>query len=188
MGSIGNHFRSKAVINNVLPSLTGPKVIDIGAGSCHIAKMLASKFKLDVTAVDVVDHNITDFALNIYDGKKLPYADKSFDVGLLIFVLHHAPDASKLIEESSRVSKRLIIVEDLPGNRIEIAVWKRLDYLFNHAQHSDIDVAHKTMSISEWKDLFNKKGLKVIKIKKFRSLFTTGLTYPHVVFVLEPKN
>lgn len=189
MESVVNHFRSKAIINAVFPFIKDKKakVLDIGAGSCHLAKTLTQNHGLGVSAVDVVDHNLTDFPLEVYDGKKLPYADSSFDIGLLIFVLHHASSASDLLKEAARVCNNLIIVEDLPGNRVERSLWKRFDYMTNHAIHSDIEVAHEAGSIDNWKAIFKKQDLRLVSTKSFRSFFTTGLMYPHVVFVVKTK-
>ena len=189
MESVNNQLRTRAVINAILPFIgeDSAKLIDIGAGSCHISKTLSSKYGFDVTAIDVVDHNITDLPLKLYDGSKLPYDDNSFDAGLLVFVLHHAMDTSNLIKEAGRVCKKLIVVEDIPGNSLERQAWKRLDYLFNHARHSDIEVAHEAKSAGEWKALFKQLGYKPVKESRFRSFFTTGLSYPHAVFVFEAK-
>lgn len=185
---IANYFRTRAVSKSFRPFLQGSNtVLDIGAGSCHIAKALAGQ-GFAVTAIDVVDHSTTDFPLILYDGKKLPYADKSFDVGLLIFVLHHAPDVGGLIREARRVCKRLIVVEDMPGNVLERALWKRWDYLLNHAHHKDIAVAHEARTADEWQHLFAGRGLTIVATKRFRSFFSTLLTYPHRVFDLLPAS
>jgi ubiquinone/menaquinone biosynthesis C-methylase UbiE len=180
-----NKFRTGAILKTMRSYLAdSKKVLDIGAGSCHISKTLQDKLGLEVTAIDKADHNIMDFPLKIYDGKKLPYKADEFDTSLLIFVLHHAADVEGLLAEAGRVSRKVIVVEDMPG-KFEKPVWKRLDYLENHAQHEDIDVAHEPKSVQEWKELFNSTGFKVTGSKRFRSFFTTGLLYPHQVFVLE---
>ncbi|HSW98863.1 MAG TPA: methyltransferase domain-containing protein [Candidatus Saccharimonadales bacterium] len=186
MEHLANYFRTKSIVKALLPGLgKGRRVLDIGAGSCHIAQTLAAKHGLAVTAVDVVDHNITNFPLELYDGKRLPYADGSFDAGLVVFVLHHAADAGALLGEAARVCKRLIIVEDTPGNRFERAAWKRLDYALNHAVHKDVAVAHASHSAGQWQAIFKKGGYKTLEARGFRSLASTGGLYPHTVFVVE---
>jgi ubiquinone/menaquinone biosynthesis C-methylase UbiE len=183
-----NNRRTAALLKVVRPYIDADsKVIDIGAGSCNLSAGIINKLSADVTPVDVVDHNTTSLSLEIYDGKRLKYDDKSFDIGLLVFVLHHAVDIEGLIEESLRVSKRLIIIEDVPSNRVDRKLWKRLDYLENHAQHEDIKVAHEVKSPSEWLEVFKNQNLVVVQTAKFRSFFTTFLLYPHAIFIIEAK-
>lgn len=187
MKSFGNVFRTRSIVKATLPFIKSDsaKILDIGAGSCHIAETLATKYGINVTAVDVVDHNLTDFPLELYDGGNLPYEEKCFGVGLLIFVLHHASDVNRLLKEAGRVCEYLVVVEDLPRNKFERAAWKRLDYVLNHAKHDDIAIAHDVRSVNDWKAVFASMGYGIAKTKRFRSFFTTGLTYPHVVFVLK---
>jgi len=49
----------------------------------------------------------------LYDGKKIPYDDDSFDVALLITVLHHTPHPEKILQEAQRVAKKIVLVEDV---------------------------------------------------------------------------
>ena len=189
MESVANYFRTKAIIKAALPFVkdSPARVLDIGAGSCHIAKTLSVKHGFSVTAIDVADHNVTNFPLRLYAGKKLPYADNSFDVGLLVFVLHHASNAKDLLKEAKRVCKQVVVIEDLPTNTIERMAWKRLDYLLNHAQHKDIAIAHEAKTYAAWKDLFTSQDYRIVKTKKFRSLCTSGLLFAHIIFVLSPS-
>ena len=52
-----------------------------------------------------------------FDGKRLPYADSSFDLILLSYCLHNASQHSiGLLDQATRISKKYILVaEDLSG-------------------------------------------------------------------------
>jgi SAM-dependent methyltransferase len=86
------------------------RVLDIGAGDCRLAVRLHERIGCEVVAVDVEDFNTTDLPVILFDGKRLPFADHSFDVVLLVFVLHHAEDAAATLEEACRVSRSQVIV------------------------------------------------------------------------------
>jgi len=99
----------------------GDRVLDIGCGEGFVLAELASAH--EVTGVDIADHRATRlprFAL--YDGLRLPFADGSYDVSLLAFVLHHVPNDLKpvLVREARRVSRRAIVVlEDTPRTLLD---------------------------------------------------------------------
>ncbi|SCA56258.1 Methylase involved in ubiquinone/menaquinone biosynthesis [Candidatus Terasakiella magnetica] len=83
------------------------KVLEIGGGSGHQAKLLKDR-GFDITSIDVADSIYADeqvFPVQTYDGKKLPFADQSFDVVLSSNVLEHIHDLDPLMEEFSRVVK-----------------------------------------------------------------------------------
>jgi len=184
--SFFGHHRAQAAVNELAPFiLPGNRVIDIGAGGCRVAEHLMRVSGVEVTPIDVVDHNLTDLPLEIYDGKKLPYPSKSFDISLLVFVLHHATDFAATFSEAQRVSKdRIIIIEDTPQTSFERFAWRKLDYYGNHAQHPDVNIAHGTKSPEEWKAFFETSGSSIQYSYSFRRPYLSGGLYPHTLFVL----
>ena len=54
-------------------------------------------------------------AINVrqFDGKKLPYADNSFDFCMLIDICHHTTDPEKILKECVRVSRKFILIKDV---------------------------------------------------------------------------
>jgi SAM-dependent methyltransferase len=60
----------------------GERILDVGAGNCRVARLLDSR-GLSTTPVDISDYNATHLPLRLYDGKKLPFPDGSFDVVML---------------------------------------------------------------------------------------------------------
>lgn len=141
----------------------GTRVLDIGAGYGITASQIAKKLKADVSMVDVVDKHKVDLPFTLYDGEKLPFKDKSFDIALLIFVLHHADSQETVLKESKRVVvDKIIIYEDILTRNI----FDRIDtflhgFLFNRAWNLKNHASFK--SEKEWRNLFEKLGLKVVK-------------------------
>lgn len=181
------YWRESAIVRNFLSDIAaGSMVLDVGAGSGKLAQYISHSHGVDVRMVDVVDHNSTDRPLTLYDGVHLPFTDESFDICLLVFVLHHAADPKQLLREVARVSKRrLIVVEDTPSNAFERAAWSRWDYFLNHGQHDDIAVAHEALSPMEWRNIFGDMGMTVSAERKFRTALPVLGMYQHTAFVLD---
>lgn len=65
-----------------------------------------------VTAVDVVERKSSLFVPQLYDGKRLPFDDSSFELAYAIDVLHHCPDPSNALRDVSRCSRRYLLIKD----------------------------------------------------------------------------
>jgi len=59
-------------------------VLDAGAGNCLLSELIANEMKVKVQPLDIVDKNLTKLKLKVYDGKHIPFENKSFDTSLLI--------------------------------------------------------------------------------------------------------
>lgn len=184
-----NFWREEPLVKILKPHLEkSAEILDLGAGSCKLAQLLCDRTSVSVVPLDVVDHNMTDLTLEIYDGITIPYRDEAFDAVLLVFTLHHAADMDRLIREAMRVSKfRIIVVEDAPRNFIEHWLWRMWDRLLNHAVHSDVEIAEIVYTIEEWIILFSAYGLKVVNRRSFRIMFPTLGVYRMSVFVLDKQ-
>jgi len=152
--------RSKRILDPILSQIDINKsVLEIGAGSCDITHYL-TKNKFEVIPVDIQDISFfTKIKPILYDGKKLPFSDKRFGTSLLITVLHHVDKPEKLLMEASRVSERVIIVEDVYENFIQKCLTYFMDSVinfefFNHPRSNKTD--------TEWKKTFDKLNLKLI--------------------------
>ncbi|MFD0576144.1 class I SAM-dependent methyltransferase [Dactylosporangium darangshiense] len=186
----GNLWRERQIARHLSPHLRATDaVLDLGAGSCKLAKLLIGREGLEVIAVDVVDHNVTDLPLTLYDGERLPFADGSFDTVLLIFVLHHAADPDGLLREALRLSRRqVLVVEDAPVGRWQARAWRVWDYLLNHGSHDDVAIAHEARSVRSWRDWLDAAtGLEPAVVRTFRTAFPLFWTVPHVLLVVRPR-
>lgn len=160
-------------------------VLDLGAGNCQIALALNHKYSLNVTPIDIVNNNKTSLKLIVYDGKNIPFENNHFDASYVIFVLHHVDSKIELLKEISRVTqKTMIIIEDTPKNKFEKFSWWIFDHLINifhksHFSHACTD--------SQWEEVFNQLGLKIIHKENFRTDFVLW-SYQHTLFVLEKSS
>lgn len=99
----------------VEPSAGTLEVIDIGSGDGYLgAVMQTFRPHTRVTCVEthVRAHTRPGFEPVVFDGRHLPFADRSFDVAILSNVLHHADDQAAVFAESCRVARRRVIIKD----------------------------------------------------------------------------
>lgn len=96
------------------------KVLEIGGARGHQAKMLAA-WGLDVTSIDITpESDDAVFPVHHYDGRHIPFPDRSFDVVFSSNVLEHVHDLPGLLNDAVRVLKPGgIMVHILPS-----ATWR----------------------------------------------------------------
>jgi ubiquinone/menaquinone biosynthesis C-methylase UbiE len=102
-----------------------------------------------------------------YDGKVIPFADDSFDVGLLITVLHHCQDPNAVLAEAKRVAKKVVVIEEIYENAFEKYCTYAIDSLFNF-QFFDHPRSNKTDA--GWKSAFRDLGLELRHVEYSRSI------------------
>jgi alpha-1,6-mannosyltransferase len=163
-----------------IAALLGPgqSLVDIGAGNGGLAHALMGRGH-PVTAVDVKDISFfEDVKPIVYDGKRLPFADRSFDVALLITVLHHTPDPDAILAEAKRVGRRVVVMEDIYRNSVQERLTHFTDSLVNLEFHGH---PHTNRTDAGWREAFARLGLRVTHEERFRTL----LFFTQVIYVLE---
>lgn len=173
----------KARANYVIDKITcflkkGDYVLDIGSGTCHICEAL-SKNGYETTPLDIRNLSfINNIKPVLYDGNTIPFDDDQFDVALFLTVLHHTPDPEKLLKEAKRVSKRILIIEDIYTNKFH----KYLTYFFDSLLNLEfINHPHTNKNDTRWKETFKLLGLKLIDTKYSRSV----LVFKRATYFLE---
>lgn len=92
-------------------------LLDVGGGTGVIAQAMAELFPVDeVQTVDMVDRFCSSLSVPTrqYDGKTLPFADRTFDAATLNNVVHHVPVAARmaLLREIRRVVDGPLYIKD----------------------------------------------------------------------------
>jgi SAM-dependent methyltransferase len=104
----------------------GP-VLNLGSGDGYLSWYLRERThygkSIRIEDLDVADHATTGRRPRIFDGEVIPFPDDHFDVTLCMYVLHHTPDAGRLIGEIRRVTRRFVVVaEDLAETPLDRAL------------------------------------------------------------------
>ena len=105
--------------------------IEIGSGPGSVLDVMRRQ-NYRVYGLDIRDTSFReDLRPVLYDGHTMPFHHKAFDTALLPTILHHTPDPDHIIMEAARISKRVIIIEDVYEGRVMEWLTKRFDSLMN---------------------------------------------------------
>ncbi len=158
----------------------GDRLLEIGSGPGSVVQVFR-EHGLDVTALDIADNSITDdLKPTVYDGDIMPFADQSFDTALLLTVLHHIANPDKTLREAARVSKRLVIMEDVYDTRFQAAYTKLTDKITNM---EFIGHPHSNRSHDEWLETFDRMGF----ILRHSEIHRLAKFYQQAVYVVDTK-
>jgi SAM-dependent methyltransferase len=110
----GYRDRVYALVRGALRSLGAiPHAVDVGAGEGWYAKRLVDEGIVgSCDAVEVVRRKGVLVEPILYDGARLPMADRSADLVYAVDVVHHAPDPGLLLDEIARVAAKWILLKD----------------------------------------------------------------------------
>ena len=161
------------------------RVLDIGGGWGFYAEPLKRSRDCDVTVLDVVEPRFRKAPVVLYGGEKFPFPDRSFDVSLLVTMLHHVPKPETVLAEAKRVTRRaVIIVEDLYRTTAG-RFWTILRDRFYNLEF----VGHPCQfrKKEEWLRCFRKLGLR-LEFEKETHTFLAGMRILNGIFVLGVEN
>ena len=157
-------------------------ILDVGTGAADIPALLIADARhrgrgLAITATDsreevldaalVVSPSLSTAAgltLAVADGRRLPYADASFDVVHASLLLHHldADDALAVLREMRRVARRGIVVNDLARSRLFwVGAWLLTRTLAGsrYTRHDGPLSVRRAWTRAEMIDLLGRAGL-----------------------------
>lgn len=134
----------------------GGQLLEIGSGPGSVVTVLRDAGH-DITGIDVRDSSYNDTLIpDLYDGELMPYDDNSFDVALLLTVLHHTADPDAIIREAARVARAVIIIEDIYHSPIQRRITKIADAITNLEFFGH---PHTNRDDQGWRDTFARLGL-----------------------------
>jgi len=127
------------------------KIIDIGSGPGSLLYVMR-RAGYNIGGLDIRDsaYNPT-LKAQIYDGINMPYDDKAYDIALLSTMLHHTPDPDHILQEAARITRRLIIIEDVYDGPVMEWLTKRFDSLMNLEFHGH---PHSNRRDEHWRESF----------------------------------
>lgn len=141
----------------------GASILDIGCGDGLLAKQLTERVPgTTITGVDVLVRPNTHIPVHSFDGSRIPFDDNSFDIVLMVDVLHHAGDPRKLLRETKRVARRHIIIKDHTREGILAhATLASMDWVGNI--HQGVQLTYNYWSRKEWDDAFRDNHMAVAR-------------------------
>lgn len=156
-------YRAHRIERSLRKHLEGADtLLDCGSGSMRVAKLIEKRQGLKAYGTDVIHLKAGHTRFCLCAGEHLPFADNSFDVVTLMFVLHHTTDAAVAIKECARVArKRVVILEDIYSHPLEKEWLKFLDVLGNFTISLDMPFPFTFKSVAEWERVFADLGLRL---------------------------
>ena len=166
---VGRAYDMALEIARVIPR--GSEVLDVGCGNGFIAHHLSAMLGTRVAGIDVANATDAPIYYQRYDGSHFPLDDKSMDVVLLCYVLHHAQDVSVVLKEVRRVLRQeglVIIYEDNPWTRWDVALCR-----LHNRQWKDRTGPCTFRRESAWRSLFESFGFEIVSerpLSRWRNL------------------
>lgn len=171
-------------INQVIGEYNGEekiKIADIGGGTQHIEKEIIKNNpgkKVNTIGIDIKDYASGAISgseerkkINTVfgSGQELPIKKKSVDIATSYFTFQELSDEDqeKMLDEMIRIVEdggKIIIVDEPPQGMTEEGIFARAKNILRNASVSEYNVH----SGEEWRNLFEKKGLKIVGKKEFR--------------------
>jgi SAM-dependent methyltransferase len=138
-------------------------ILDVGCGNGLISRNLQQLSpRRQFTGIDVVERDTCLIPCQMYDGDTLPFGPASFDYVLFVDVLHHTPDAEKLLAQAKRIARRGIVLKDhYCESGLDYQTLALMDW-FGNAQYG-IALPNNYKSTTEWRELFGRLGLREIR-------------------------
>lgn len=156
-------------------------ILDIGGGWGFYSEPLRKRGH-SVTVLEVVKPGFQKAPVVLYDANRFPFADKSFDVSLLITVLHHTPDPEKVLREVHRVTRKaVIVVEDIYRHRLG-RLWTHLRDQFYNFELFGHPSQFRTKK--DWLETLQRNKFSLVKEKELYTRLA-GLRILNGVFILE---
>ena len=166
----------------------GQTVLDVGSGRGLVSERLAQISGVIPTLCDVLNYNETSLPfMKMQEPTRLPVGDRSFDIVTLSFVLHHiaaSSDQIALLREVLRVaSKRVLVLEDTPFNRVQHALNVAWDWVQNAP--NGVPTPFTFRSVDAWHSELSRDGFRVVSTESFRSPWPTMGMYRISLLVAE---
>jgi SAM-dependent methyltransferase len=140
-------------------------LLDVGSGDGSLAAALGTCLGAGrAEGVDVLVREPAAVPTRAYDGRRLPFADRSFEVVLLSDVLHHAAEPARVLQESLRVAARVVALKD----HLRFGAWSSLvllamDHVGNAAP--GVAVRGRYWNLSEWFELVDQAGGRLTSLR-----------------------
>ena len=151
--------------------------------------MDASADHIQVEGLESVKRGGNFIPITAYEGKRIPFPDRTFDAVILADVLHHDHDQERLLREAARISRNLVIIKDhirdgfLAQQRISF-----LDWAANAGYN--VPCLYEYHNAKEWRALVGKYSsreswkseLRLTYIRRYLTNCWVNLSHYFVVF------
>lgn len=135
-------------------------VLDIGCGDGVISEFISSaRPDLSIEGAEYLARPNCRIKCGPFDGSVMPFPDASFDVCLLVDVLHHTQDPAVLLRDARRVALSSVLIKDhLDENLLDDVTLRFMDWVGNRPH--DVPLTYRYQSREQWTECFSQCGLR----------------------------
>jgi len=132
----------------------GATVLDVGCGDGLLASEVHRRRPdVNVTGIDVLVRPTARIKVTPFDGFTIPFPDDSFQSVLLVDVLHHTTDPTKLLREASRVARSEVVLKDhTMDGRLSRPLLRFMDRVGN--ERHGVDIVYNYWPTERWRTAF----------------------------------
>jgi SAM-dependent methyltransferase len=136
-------------------------VLDVGCGDGQLAGLLAQQRPdLSIRGIDLLVRPHTQIPVEAFDGRTIPYPDRSFDGVVFVDVLHHTDDPLILLHEAVRVARRWLLVKHHRRDGLLAGPTLRLMDWVGNARHG-VPLPYNYWPKARWDRAWRELGLTV---------------------------
>ncbi len=137
------------------------RVLDVGCGDGSIShRIQETRQDVYIEGLEVMLRQEVAIPVTEFDGHRIPFDSKSFDVVMLVDVLHHTEDPTGLLGEAQRVATGGILLKDhtrtgfLAGLTLRVMDW------VGNAPHGVV-LPYNYWTEGQWREAFAGMHLQV---------------------------
>jgi SAM-dependent methyltransferase len=123
-----------------------------------------------VKGIEPVLRERSNRSVEQFDGKAIPFPDRSFDVVMLVDVLHHTDDPIVVLRDAARVARRALIIKDVLRDGFMVDTTLRFMDRVGNLRYG-VPLPYTFWSRQKWVSSFDDLGLKVRSWKKVLGLY-----------------
>jgi SAM-dependent methyltransferase len=122
-----------AIVDLLTDQHRGQQALDFGCGDGWFASSLGQlRVASDLVPLEVERRTRSYVEPVLYDGRRIPYRDRTFDLVYAVDVLHHCDDPAAVLSDLMRVCSDLLLIKDHTwSSRTERGLLIALDELGN---------------------------------------------------------
>jgi len=140
------------------------RALDFGSGDGWFARELTkSGLVRTVVGVEVLDWQNVVKAPVLFDGARLPFFDRAFDLTYAVDVIHHCREPPETLDEVLRCTARYFLLKDHSyRNFLEWSLLCGLDELGN--RRFGVPCLHQYQRRWEWSDRLEARGFTLVRL------------------------
>ena len=173
------HRRRSRVLIGLLAPMIPPhaRVLDVGCGDGLVSRLLVeARPDLRIQGIDNQVRKLPFIPVLQFDGYVLPFPESSFDVVMMVDVLHHTTNQFTLLHEGKRVTKKAIVLKDhLCHSCFSNVILRFMDRVGN--RRHDVPLPHVYWPASKWFDTFARLELRITAWREDLNLYPRGFNW-----------